>query len=229
VNKKASSLENEIIAVFDFDGTIVSKDTGYEFYKWLIKQSSIRVALLAMLLPLVVLLCMTNSLTRKFGLSIASYVATAFQSKSLFRLRAEFIHYYFNEKGAVAYNDALDKIKMHQDNNHQVLIISGCPHWLLSGVVKHIGIRNVKLIGTELNLTLTGLLFTNHCFAANKVAMAYSQGFDPKKWRYGYSDSTADIPMLKDCDHVHVINTNKWQRNKFEALKIGNLIYEKWV
>ena len=66
------------VAVFDFDGTLVSKDTGFEFNKWLTTRSSLRTVLTIVLLPLIGAFYYLP-VTLKFGRNIWCYVSTAFQ------------------------------------------------------------------------------------------------------------------------------------------------------
>lgn len=215
-------------AVFDFDGTILSKMTAYAFYKWVIQKSPIRIIFFFITLPLTLLL-ITNSLTRIYGLNIISYIATALHSKNLFQLRREFIPHLFTKTGVITFNSALTKIDMHQKRGDKVIIISGCPLWLLHGVTKYIGIKNVELIGSELKLFFTGLYFKKHCFSSNKLLMAEAIGLDIKMWNYGYSDSTSDIPWLKHCKQVYGINLSKKSLEKFKQLIPGKIYNLKWI
>lgn len=184
--------------IFDFDGTLVSKDTGYEFNKWLIQRSSLRIFWAILVLPFAVPLIFI-SITRKFGLNIFCYVATAFQGKSLFYLREQFIRYYFKKAGATFYAEGIDELKNHQLNGKSVVIISGCPQWLLYGVVKHIGITRVTIIGSQFKIKNGALLLSEHCFKENKIKMAESVGLNLKNWAVGYSDNESDIPLLNAC------------------------------
>lgn len=205
--------ENETV-IFDFDGTLVSKDTGYEFNKWLVQKSMLRTILMLSLFPVVGML-VTNSYTRKFGLNIGCFIATAFQYKSLFKLRSQFIHYYFNKAGAVAYAEGLDELAQHQREKRSVAIISGCPQWLLHGVVKHIGIENAKVIGSKLKVINGALLLKKHCYQANKLEMAMASGMDISTWIVGYSNSRADIPILRECSSKVLVNVPVNKLNEF--------------
>ena len=209
-------------AVFDFDGTIVSKDTGYEFYKWLTLQSVPRTALMSLAAPLVIPLLLSCR-SRKFGLNIACVIATFAQSQSLFRLRQQFIRHYFDPDGvaAVAYPAALSCLRAHQQAGDKVIIISGCPRWLLTAVVKHLGIINVKVIASEQRIKYASLLIDEHCFAANKIPMAQAVGEGPDDWRVGYSDSRADLPFLNRCQQARLINVHvKTQANFSRRLAV---------
>lgn len=202
-------------AVFDFDGTIVSKDTGYEFYKWLIRKSFARTFFLFTALPVIAPLMLFPT-TLKRGLNIACFIATVGQTQSLFALRKAFIVHYFSHAEAVAFPAALEQISRHQERGENVLIISGCPLWLLAGVTKHIGIRGVKLIGSRQKIVMGAVLMQDHCYSSNKINMAQKAGQTLTTWHTGYSDSTADIPFLNHCQQAVLINVEPAPSRSFE-------------
>jgi len=200
--QKPSSVQET--AVFDFDGTLISKDSYFEFNKRLISQSVARSIFLVLALPLIIpLVCI--SATRKYGFNVACFIAIFLQRKSLFRLRTEFIEY-FLASPTVVYYDVLQAIIQSQTNGQKVVFISGCPKWLLSGLLKSIGVRNVKLVGTEQKLFLGTFVIKNHCYGANKIRMARIAGQQSKNWSIGYSDSPMDIPMLNLCKTAVLVN-----------------------
>ncbi len=220
-------MQKNSVAVFDFDGTIVSKDTGVEFIKWLLKKSVIRRLLFYLFFPLWLLLSLRES-TRIYGFSIIWYIATAYQLENFINLRAEFVEDYLQNSGVV-FNAALHKIKMHKDNNDDIVIISGCPLWLLREIVKALGLSRITLIGSELEFAYKGILFKKHCYSSNKLRMAKEHGLSPESWDYGYSDGTADIHWLKYCKEIHVVNPNNRKLAKFEKSISTKFNVVEWV
>ncbi|NRB41784.1 MAG: haloacid dehalogenase-like hydrolase [Pseudomonadales bacterium] len=219
--------DNELI-IFDFDGTLVSKDTGYEFYKWLIKKSVIRTSLIILILP-IFLLFMLNPHTRLIGINIVSFIATFLQQQSLFRLRSDFIDHYFSSVGARAYDDGVKELQRHQMNDKTVVIISGCPKWLLYGVTKHLGIKKVILLGSSCKVCGFSLFMNQHCYHANKIEMAKAIGLLKRKWAIGYSDSTADIPILNNCVRKVLINVPKDKIDQFKSHLSGDVQHRRWT
>lgn len=221
-------MKHDSISVFDFDGTVVSKDSAIEFFKWIFRGSVIRRVLFYSLMPLWILLALSKT-TRIYGFSIISYIATACQNRNLFRLRAEFVDYYLYNSGVVVFNGALEKIKMHQEQGDRIVIISGCPRWLLSGITKKLNLSKIELIGSEFRLAQKGLMFREHCYGSNKIKMAKERGLNPERWEYGYSDSTADIHWLKHCKLIHVINPTPGKLKKFKKLINKEIRVLNWV
>lgn len=215
-------MNSQKTAVFDFDGTIVSKDTGFAFYKWLVLQSKLRTGLMLLLSPVIVLLVLAKK-TRVWGLSLATIIATFAESRSLTLLQTKFLDFYFNQGGAVVYQAALTRIKNHQARAEKVLILSGCPGWLLEGVVRYLGITDVDVIGSQQRATKLGLIFSQHCFAKNKIEMAKKAGHNVLNWACGYSDSRADLPFLNLCQCAYLINVTDSVKNSFnKKLQVPN-------
>ena len=207
-------------AVFDFDGTIISKDSYYEFTKQLIRNSVLRSFFTIFSLPIIIpLVCIPS--TKKWGFNIPCFIATVGQKHSLFKLRHQFIEYFLEKADVTVYQDALKDLQWHREKGEQIVIISGCPNWLLHALVKAIGIENVKIIGSKQKLFLSGLLIQHHCFGANKINMARKANQQTSLWTTGYSDSSTDIPMLNLCKKAVLINSSRSSINQFETkLKI---------
>jgi phosphatidylglycerophosphatase C len=212
--------------VFDFDGTLVSRDTGYEFNKWLIRRSWVRVSLLVVFAPVIGLL-VSNARSRIYGINIASIIASCAQRSSLFQLRKAFLEYYFNEGGARAFRQGIEELHENQ-RSHSVVVISGCPDWLLYGALKYLGINRVKSIGSQCRVCCGALVFTQHCYHKNKVRMARLAGLDPKTWIRGYSDNTADIPMLELCHTQVLVNAAPEKLRKFKSRLNGQIEFRAW-
>ena len=221
-------MDGNEIAVFDFDGTLISKDTGYEFNKWLIQQSLIRTSLMILFFPLLLLLA-SQAMTRRLGLNIGCFLATAFQRRSLFKLRDDFIHYYFNEAGAVAYQAGLDELRGHQKKGTAILIVSGCPHWLLHAVVKYLDIHPEKIIGSHMEIKYGSVLLKEHCYHNNKLIMAKRLGIDLNQWAIGYSDSKADMPLLSACLTKVLVNIPLRKQQIFKNSLNGNIEMRTWT
>lgn len=201
----------ENIVIFDFDGTIVSKNTGSEFYQWMARKSLLRVILLTLMLPVLVPLRLfafftNNPQSQKLGLNIVCLISTAFPETPLFDLRKNFINYYLTRGNARVHTQAMEKIRQHQLQGDHVVIISGCPEWILHGIAKRIGIRGATLIGSKVSFSWKGFLLSDHCHQANKITMAKARGIDLSHCIYGYSDSITDAPLLRFCEHITLVN-----------------------
>lgn len=190
---------------FDFDGTIIPSNIGFEFNKWLIQQSLLRTLLAIVALPFI---CMLIRFPRssRLGMNVGCYIATAFQTRPLLTLRKQFMTYYFEQHHGTIYKGALLSIRQHQIKGEHVVVISGSQQWLVRGALKHLGIANVKVIGSQQKYFLGGYVLTEHCILHNKLRMAKAANINPEHWKYGYTDSVQDTLMVKYCKDIYMVN-----------------------
>ncbi len=105
-------MANDYRVVFDFDGTIIPENIGYQFNKWLIQRSPVRSLLAILLFPLIFLLVI-NPVTIRLGMNIGCLIATMLQTDSLLRLRSQFIQQYFDSQSSPVYEEAVSTIKRY--------------------------------------------------------------------------------------------------------------------
>lgn len=214
--------------VFDFDGTLISKDTAMEFTKWLTLKSLPRTTLMLAVIPIMLLLIRFSG-TQKFGYNMACYISMAFQKKSLFTLRSEFIKHLFSNVGAIVYQQGLAELVDHQKKGRKVVILSGCPMWLLHGLIKHIGIKDTQVIGSKFKLVNGAMVIDKHCYQSRKLAMAKQAGLSFDGWFMGYSDSQADIPFLNLCHHKVLVNASAKNTVGFKKKLSQPIHHREWV
>lgn len=81
--RAVQSSEAEVIAIFDFDETLVSIDTGSAFIHWMIRRSKLRTALAALALPLAGPLLFVPK-ARLLGISVFLWIGTVGHGRSGF-------------------------------------------------------------------------------------------------------------------------------------------------
>ena len=199
---------SEYCVVFDFDGTVMASNLGYEFFIWMIRQSLLRHCVAWLLSPFALLL-MSNIHTIKWGMNIGCCIATIGQRRNLFMLRSEFIDYYFASGKAPVFSDAMTIINQYLARGEKILIISGSHEWILWGVIKFLKLNNgsVAVIGSSQRMSVFGSqVLDRHCYGENKLAMAKARGFDSDDWQYAYSDCLSDSTMLNASKKAFIIN-----------------------
>lgn len=221
-------MEKTETIIFDFDGTLVSRDSYYEFTKWLVKRSYIRMFFIGLFLPIAAILG-AMSRTRLLGINIMCFIGSAFQNQSIFKLRRQFIEYYFNGLGGKYFEEGIAELVSHQANNARILILSGCPHWLLYGMTKHLGLKNISVLGSKCTASYYSLLLTEHCYQKNKLKMALSEGYDIKTWKTGYSDDKDDVPMLEVCANKVLVNIPTKKLSKLKSILRGKIETRTWL
>lgn len=148
------------------------------------------------------------------------WVSTLGMPKSRFEgYQQSFAEYFFTEANGKAYKQALVALQAHQDKGDDVYIISGAAHWLLSPLCEYLEISEVGLVGTSTKWYWGGVIMDFHCYRHNKVTRLNALGV-PQQYQQitGYSDSAADIPMLKLCHDIKLINPRAACLDKFQEV-----------
>lgn len=181
------------IAIFDFDGTIISRDSLPDF---LIRTCGWKVFLLR--LPWIVLLkgaALTGFLSthRAKELVISSFL----RGMRTDEFRQACLEY-ASRIPAFVYPAALDEIRRHQEKGNKIAIISASvPDWIRPWA-QTIGIRLVE--GTELEVKgqmLTGRFSTPNCKGSEKVRRLRRLYPDfASETLYVYGDSSGDKELL---------------------------------
>nr|MBX2876561.1 haloacid dehalogenase-like hydrolase [Saprospiraceae bacterium] len=192
---------NKSIAIFDLDGTITSKDTFLEFIR------------------------MTHGSIRLYagfllnGLSMAKYFLKRIDNQTFKEII--FGHFYKGYKEAdlralgvkfsenilptICFPKALERLKYHQENNHEIVILTASSSiWLGDWCHQN----NFTLIGTEYEVhkgKITGKIAGKNCYGEEKVQrlLAKFQLQDYTK-SFGYGDSKADQYFLDIMDEGYL-------------------------
>ncbi len=165
--------------VYDFDNTIYSGDSTFDFYMFCLRRHKE----IARLLP---------SLACKF-----SYYRIHRLSKTEFKENMyEFLKYIDLEKDLKDFWDThRDNIKLwyiikHREND---VVISASPRFLLEPICKHLGIKN--LIASEVDPE-TGKYSGLNCSGEEKLRR-FRECFPSERIDEFYSDSKSDMPLVR--------------------------------
>lgn len=186
-------IEEKVVALFDFDGTITRKDSLPVFIRY-IKGDYAYFSGLIRLAPSLILFkagFLTNSEAKQrlFEHYFGGIEINIFQ-KACNSFGLNIIQLLVRE-------DAIQKIKEHQQKKHRVIIVSAsCENWL-SAWCNDMG---VELLGTRLeviNNIVTGKLSGANCYGQEKVKRL-AEITDIKSYTgvYAYGDSKGDTELL---------------------------------
>lgn len=207
------------LVVFDFDNTLVRGDSGGALIAWLIRRSPWRLVLgvLASLVlgPMVAMLP-----TRRVGISGYVWIATVG-----LRGRRDFdtlIDAYVLRNDAAlrarVLPQAVAVLHAHREAGDRVVIATGAPPELARAILAFVAHEDVPVVGTEVGRRFGAVIAKRHCHAANKLVMLREAGFTGPIVR-AYTDSTADMPLLRAAKHPVVVNPKPGARDTFrEAL-----------
>jgi phosphatidylglycerophosphatase C len=182
-----------IIAFFDFDGTITTKDSFGDFIQYAVGKSAYY-----------------------FGLLLKSPILIAYKLKLIPNYIAKeklFMHFFkgwetrtfqkLADKYSIEHIDkitrpkAIERIKWHKQQKHKVVIVSASlESWLKEWCINY----DLDLIATQLETQdgkITGKFATKNCYSTEKVNRI-KEKYNIKNYSkiYAYGDSAGDKEML---------------------------------
>lgn len=184
--------------LFDFDHTLINKDSVGEFIFFSFRESRARFALLILMnLPLMVLSVSKRTLWWRNKL-VYRCATAGLGSAGFDALLQRYFAHFHNGLGGKAYADGIEKLKHHQAQGHDIYVVSGAFGWMVEALCEQLLIDNVTVVGSTNDF---------YCYGANKVVKLDQLGIRQKhQYLVGYSDSKADIPMLRMCHESYVVN-----------------------
>ena len=188
-----------IIAVFDFDDTLITRDSLVDFLRYTTSKRVFFVKLLRVLPTLVRFaagrLDRSKAKERLLGIFFAGKSDETF---------GEFCKAYAARLDSIANQDGLARIAWHQDRGDRVLIISASVEdWIRPWAERH-GVHTVLAtrLGRE-HGKLTGRLDGRNCYGQEKVNRLLQEYPDRDSYElYAYGDGKSDAYIFKEADHV---------------------------
>ncbi|MCF7826164.1 MAG: HAD-IB family hydrolase [Candidatus Marinimicrobia bacterium] len=196
-----------IAAFFDFDETLLAIDSAGIGFKVLKEQGYLTWAFMLKMMVIMLL--------RKVGVVDEQIMARTFLSFYRGRDLQPFVDsaqaFYEEYLQPNLSPEVLQKLRWHQEQGHQTVLVTGSIDYYLQPVMVDLGIDH--LLCTHLELDADGLLSGRSkgpvCVGETKVTLAKdlakSQGLDLTQ-SYAYGNSELDIPMLMEVGHPVIVN-----------------------
>ncbi|MDR0183659.1 haloacid dehalogenase-like hydrolase [Lysobacter arvi] len=196
------------LVVFDFDHTLYDGDSGSHLVLWLIKRDWARVAaaiaLSPLLLPLIAWLP-----TRRHAISVYLWIATfgTHRRHDMDRLIDLYVRKHAREIRGRLLPIALKVLQKHRDAGDRVIIATGASPELARAILDFVAHEDLPVIGSIGGPFLGGMITVEHCHHENKMRMIWDAGYD--QIAVAYSDSSADLPLLKAARKPVVVNPKR--------------------
>ncbi len=193
------------VVVFDFDHTLYDGDSGGHLVMWLIRRNPLRAA--AALLASVVLGPMVAFLpTRRRGISGYIWIGTlGLHGRRGFDALID--RYVATHRGEVQQRllpRALEVFREHRAKGDCVVVATGAPPELARAILAFAAHEDVPVIGTAVGPRFGAIVATRHCHNEEKMRMLRERGYG--EIAAAYSDSSADLPLLKAARAPVVVN-----------------------
>ena len=186
------------LALFDFDGTLTTKDTLDEFLRFSVglKTYYIKLLLFSPIFILYKLKIIKNDIAKQ---KLISLFFKGFKEDKFKALAQE---YSMKNIDLVIREDIYQRFQEHISNGDKVIVVSASLQcWLQPWCDKH----EVQLLSTRLEFVeghITGKFATKNCHGQEKVERL-EQELDINDYEsiYAYGDSSGDTQMLKIADY----------------------------
>ena len=185
------------IAFFDFDGTITSNDSLADFIQFAVGKPAYYIGILKVSPILAGYACKlySNHFAKE---ELITHFFKNWHADKFQELATQYSLYQIDRNTRPK---AIEKIKWHQEKNHEIVIVSasiGC--WLKAWCEKN----NVNLIATRLEIKdgkLTGKFANRNCYGIEK-ANRVRETYDLSQYDhiYAYGDSRGDKELLALAD-----------------------------
>jgi len=203
--------------VFDFDHTLYHGDSGQHLVFWLLRRQWWRRLGALLIAPVVTPLILAMP-TRRLGLSVFVWLGTIATGKArgIKHLSKMYLAQHASTLGARLLPPALGVLQQHLDAGDRVIIATGAPPALARGILALADYGDLPVIGTEVSPCLGGMIITRHCHFKQKMHMLREAGYTDID--IAYSDSSADLPLLKAARQPVVVNPRAMRIKRFQSV-----------
>ncbi|MHC9085662.1 haloacid dehalogenase-like hydrolase [Luteimonas sp. RIT-PG2_3] len=203
--------------VFDFDHTLYDGDSGTHLFTWLIRRSWWRTALAVLVAPLFGLMIAFLP-TRRRGISAFVWIGTVglHSRGSLDALIDRYVSTHAEQIRPRLLPTALEVLHQHREAGDRVVVATGAPPELAREILAFVAHESVPVIGTAVGPKFGAVGATRHCHAEEKMRMLRERGYG--EIDIAYSDSSADLPLLKAAKAPVVVNPKASNVDLFRRL-----------
>lgn len=194
------------LVVFDFDHTLYDGDSGGHMIRWLALRTWWR-KLLALAIAPVALPMIAWLPTRRRGIGAFLWVGTVglHRPRDLDARIDAYVAAHAADLRERLLPVALEVLHAHREAGDHVVVATGAPPELARAILSFVAHEDVPVVGTEVGPRLGGVVATRHCHHAMKLVMLREAGFTAPI-EVAYSDSAADLPLLREARRPVVVN-----------------------
>ncbi|MES2616173.1 MAG: HAD-IB family phosphatase [Bdellovibrionota bacterium] len=184
-----------VYAFFDFDGTLISKDSFLIVLKAAFKKQPWRVLFIILFLP-ILLPTGIFKLDKTLAKSCLLWSATVFRGK---KGAIEFLKKTILDAGdKIWFSQAVAQFEQLQKENVEVIVISASGTMWIRALLRSKFKKTRLIIGSRLGFCCGGVVLkSNNCYKEEKLRRIREILGDNFIWHSAWSDHIADLPMLR--------------------------------
>jgi phosphatidylglycerophosphatase C len=195
------------VVLFDFDGVIVRNDSFETFVRESISGARWRVLLALPMLPFLVLLWPTLFGRKLIARTFVRAATFGWGDAGYRRRIAEYGRAYARRPG-VFLRDGVIALRRHVAAGDKVYVVTGCEHSLAEAILGEVKLDGVDLVASRMRGGWFGLRVLSYNYGKAKVARLAALG-SVAPWACVYSDSLADLPMLRGGEEAVLVNASE--------------------
>ncbi|KRA46611.1 HAD-IB family phosphatase [Pseudoxanthomonas sp. Root630] len=205
------------VVVFDFDHTLYDGDSGGHLVTWLIRRNPLR-AVVAIAASIVLGPMVAFLPTRRRGISGYIWIGTfgLHGRRSFDALIDQYVATHREEVQQRLLPHALEVFREHRAAGDRVVVATGAPPELARAILSFVAHEDVPVIGTAVGPRLGAVVATRHCHNEEKMRMLRERGYG--EIAVAYSDSSADLPLLKAARAPVVVNPKPARVDMFKRV-----------
>jgi len=192
------------LAIFDFDGTITTKDSFLDFIIFTHGKlhTLVGAIVLSPALTLFSLKLLSNSRTKEF---VVTHFYRGWEGRKLKIVAAAYAK---DALPRIVKKSALERLTWHKQQGHRVIVVSASPEFYLEDWCAS---QKVELLATKIEYDaqnrVTGKLEGKNCHGDEKVRrIREALNLADFEYIYAYGDSSGDKPLAKIANEFHYRN-----------------------
>jgi phosphatidylglycerophosphatase C len=124
------------------------------------------------------------------------------------------------------FDDGMEKLREHIARGDRIVVVTAAPTWLAERLLVGFG-HDLQVIGSSLRKAGAGWVLERHCRGGEKCSMLLEAGYG-EAWRYAYSDSDDDAPMLARAKEAFLVNADGGTQRRAAARGASHAVVVKW-
>jgi len=189
------------VVLFDFDGVLIHGDAFYLFMRERYKCAPWRVLLALLCSPLLLLQLLFS---RRLPLRTLVRIALLGLGEKRYQAAATAFAGTLVQRSRQFCRDGLQALRRHQAAGDRVIVVTGCEHALVSGILQQLGLTQLEVLASQLRRGWFGMRPAWHNVGRRKIESLAKHGLTT--WQVAYGDSIYDAPMLKLATEAVLVN-----------------------